>query len=244
MPRFPDSLNLINGHVYDPRNKRMVRQNIAMHQGGIVGLGMLPDDADEDYELVDIESKVVLPYVIDLRLEQPSRFFVPESLAHALQVTQDDPTKIVLLQTEQVLEWVLTAKRSNKSLLAAVTPQFLFAFATSQSVKQLLQENYVDVMVSDDGTPFMDVFVAAALTSGCSVGALTREDLFDLITWRPRQLMGGKHKGIALLEKPSLRVISFVEGLSPAPYEGRSLQGWTELALDQGEIVFRKNPHA
>jgi hypothetical protein len=241
MPRFLDSLNLINGQVYDPRLTKMSRQNIALHQGMIIGLGMLPDDSDDEFEVVDIEGKIVLPYVIDLRRELPDRFFVPNSLDHCLAVSQESPELMAVVQTEQQATWIRTVKeKKNTSFLAVITPQLLFNASSKDNAIGLLQDGLVDAFISDENTPSDDVFVAASLTAACGVGGLSREALFDLITWRPRQLMSGRQKGIALMEKPSLRVISFEE----EPYLNRKLQGWTVIALDHGKLVYRKPPHA
>lgn len=57
--------NFINGHVFDPRRQVLEQQNIAILNKQVIGLGYLPDDKDEDFEICDIKDCIVVPNIID-----------------------------------------------------------------------------------------------------------------------------------------------------------------------------------
>ena len=57
--------NFINGHVFDPRRQVLDQQNIAILNNNVIGLGYLPDDKDEDFEVFDIKDCIVVPNIID-----------------------------------------------------------------------------------------------------------------------------------------------------------------------------------
>ena len=57
--------NFINGLVFDPRFNSLEKLNIAVAGKKVIGLGYLPDEKDEDYEVIDITGCVVVPNITD-----------------------------------------------------------------------------------------------------------------------------------------------------------------------------------
>ena len=90
-----DSFNLINSRVFDARRQELEMLNVAFKNGGIIGLGVLPDDDDDAFEVIDLKDKVTLPYVVDLsqypdyqgRVVTPSQLlFAPERTSYVSDI--------------------------------------------------------------------------------------------------------------------------------------------------------------
>lgn len=55
----------INGEVFDPRRGAFEQLNIAIRDTKVIGVGYLPDDKDDEFEVIDVQGCLIIPNTID-----------------------------------------------------------------------------------------------------------------------------------------------------------------------------------